>query len=71
MQTTFEIDITLFQTCKLFLKMVNFTPEVLNWVQILSKTLVHIFLSRTVSELCLEMPWSPSYEPSKFEPMCE
>ena len=32
----------------------------------LSQTLVHIFLSRTVSGSCLEMPWRPSYAPSKF-----
>ena len=32
----------------------------------LSQTLDLIVLIRTVSEVCLEMPWSPSYEPSKF-----
>ena len=41
-------------------------------VQIISyltttRPLVQIILSRTISELCLEMPWSPSYDPSKCE----
>ena len=42
-------------------------PRSCFWLQFMSQSLSYALLSRMVAELRLEMLWSPSYDPSKFE----
>ena len=62
----FSIFLLIFYFYFLLLRLLIFSRSCF-WLQFMSQSLSFALLSRMVAELCLEMPWSPSYDPFKFE----